>query len=58
MSQEKKKTIVKYCMRYKQGGRINNAVKNIGWSLNHCQGSEEDARFAKLLLEILIGEVE
>lgn len=44
-------------MKYKQGGRINNAVKNIGWSLNHCRGSEEDAKFAKLLLDILIGDV-
>lgn len=45
-------------MRYKQAGRINKAVKTVGWSLNHCRGSEEDAKFAKLLLNILIGEVE
>jgi len=58
MSKDKKKSIVKYCLRYKQAGRINNAVKNIGWALNHCNGSEEDAKFAKLLLDILIGDVE
>ena len=57
MSKSKEKAIVKYCMRYKQAGRINNAVKNIGWALNHCNGTEEDARFAKLLLDILIGDV-
>lgn len=57
MSKEKKKAIVKYCMKYKQGGRINNAVKTIGWALNHCNGTKEDAKFAKLLLEILTGDV-
>jgi len=57
MTKEKQKTCVKYCLRYKKGGRINNAVKNIGWALNHCQGSEEDAKFATLLLNILTGEV-
>lgn len=57
MSKSKEKAIVKYCMKYKQAGRINNAVKNIGWALNHCNGTEEDARFAKLLLDILIGDV-
>lgn len=57
MSKSKEKAIVKYCMKYKQAGRINNAVKNIGWALNHCNGTKEDARFAKLLLDILIGDV-
>ena len=57
MTEEKKRELVKYCMKYRQGGRINNAVKNIGWSLNHCRGSKEDAKFAKLLLDILIGDV-
>ena len=59
MNQEnKKKEIVKYCMKYQRGGRINNAVKNIGWALNHCNGGEEDAKFASLLLKILLKEVE
>lgn len=57
MSKEKEKAIVKYCMKYKQVGRINNAVKTIGWALNHCNGTKEDAKFAKLLLEILTGDV-
>ena len=48
---------MKYCMKYKQVGRINNAVKTIGWALNHCNGTKEDAKFAKLLLEILTGDV-
>lgn len=57
MSKDKKKAIIKYCLKYKRAGRINNAVKNIGWSLNHCLGTEEDAKFARLLLDILIGDV-
>lgn len=57
MSKDKQREIIKYCMRYKQAGRINNAVKNIGWALNHCNGTPEDAKFAKLLLDILIGDV-
>lgn len=56
---EKQKALVKYCMKYKRGGRINNAVKNIGWALNHCNGGEKDAEFASFLLNILIkGEKE
>lgn len=58
MTKEKQKSLIKYCIKYKRGGRINNAVKTVGWSLNHCRGSEEDAKFAKLLLDILIGDVE
>lgn len=58
MMKEKQKSLIKYCMRYQRGGRINNAVKNIGWALNHCQGSEEDAKFAVLLLNILTGEID
>ena len=54
---EKKKELVKYCIKYQRGGRINNAVKNIGWALNHCNGGEEDAKFALFLLRILTKEV-
>ena len=57
MTEQKQRELIKYCMKYKQGGRINKAVKTVGWSLNHCRGSIEDAKFAKLLLEILIGDV-
>lgn len=53
---EKQKAIVKYCMKYKRGGRINEAVRTIGWSLNHCNGGENDAKFANFLLNILLGE--
>ena len=55
---EKQKALVKYCLKYKRGGRINNAVKNIGWALNHCNGNKDDARFALFLLNILIGDDE
>lgn len=54
---EKQKRLIKYCLKYKNAGRINNAVKMIGWSLNHCNGDEDDARFAILLLQTLIGDV-
>lgn len=55
-NKEKQKTLVKYCMKYQRGGRINDAVKTIGWSLNHCRGGEDDAKFANFLLGILLGE--
>lgn len=54
---EKQKKLIKYCLKYKNAGRINNAVKMIGWSLDHCNGDEEDARFAILLLQTLIGDI-
>lgn len=54
---EKQKALIKYCLKYRNGGRINNAVKTIGWVLNHCNGDVEDAKFAVLLLNILIDEV-
>ena len=55
--EDKKKELVKYCVKYQRGGRINNAVKNIGWALNHCNGGEEDAKFSLFLLRILLKEV-
>ena len=55
---DKQKALVKYCMKYKRGGRINNAVKTIGWALNHCNGNKDDAKFASFLLNILIEEKE
>ena len=51
---EKQKALVKYCLKYKRGGRINNAVKNIGWALNHCNGGPDDVKFAVLLLNTLL----
>lgn len=56
--EEKKKELVKYCIKYQRGGRINNAVKNIGWALNHCNGGKDDAKFALFLLRILTNEVD
>lgn len=53
---EKQRELIKYCLKYRNGGRINNAVKTVGWCLNHCNGDIEDAKFAALLLNILIGE--
>ena len=55
--EDKQKALIKYCLKYRNGGRINNAVKNIGWCLNHCNGSADDVRFAVLLLNTLIDEV-
>ena len=54
---DKQKECVKYCLKYKRGGRINNAVKTIGWALNHCNGGKDDAKFANFLLNILLGEL-
>ena len=54
---DKEKELVKYCIKYQRAGRINNAVKNIGWALNHCNGGVGDAKFAILLLKILVNEV-
>lgn len=55
--EDKQKVLIKYCLKYRNGGRINNAVKMIGWSLNHCNGGEDDARFAILLLNTLVGDI-
>lgn len=57
MTKEKKKALIKYCLKYKNGGRINKCVKNIGWALNNCEGTVEDAKIASFLLNILTGEV-
>ena len=58
MREEKKRALVKYCLRYKNGGRINKCVNNIGWALNNCGGTAEDAKMASFLLSILTGDVE
>lgn len=58
MTDDKKRTLIKYCLKYKQGGRINKCVKNIGWALNNCEGTKEDAKMASFLLNILTEEVE
>ena len=55
---DRQRELIKYCLKYRNGGRINNAVKMVGWSLNHCNGDVEDAKFAALLLNILTHEVE
>lgn len=56
MTEEKKRALIKYCLRYKNANRINKCVKNIGWALNNCTGTAEDAKMASFLLNILIDE--
>lgn len=57
MTEEKKKrAIIKYCLKYKRGNRINKCVKNIGWALNNCEGTAEDAKIASFLLNLLTEE--
>ena len=58
MTEEKKRAIIKYCLKYKKANRINKCVKNIGWALNNCNGTAEDAKMALFLLKVLTEEVD
>lgn len=54
-SEDKIKTLIKYCIAYKKTGRINRCARIIGRSLAECEATIEDVKTAKLLLGILEG---
>ena len=55
MSDEKIKSLIKYCIAYKKTGRVNRCARIIGRSLAACEATLEDIKVAKVLLEILEG---
>ena len=54
--EEKKRSIIKYCIAYKKSNRTNKCVKVIGRCLHQCEGTKADALFAANLLKMLAGE--
>lgn len=54
--EEKKRSIIKYCLAYKKSNRTNKCVKVIGRCLHQCEGTKADALFAANLLKMLAGE--
>ena len=55
MSDEKIRSLIKYCIAYKKTGRVNRCARIIGRSLAECEATLEDIKVAKVLLEILEG---
>ena len=56
MTEEKLKSLVKFCLAYQKSGRVNRCAKIIGRSLAECEATIEDVKVARLLLTILEGE--
>lgn len=56
MTDEKLKSLVKFCLAYRKTGRINRCAKIIGRSLAECEATIEDVKVARLLLSILEDE--
>lgn len=55
---EKLKSLIKYCYSYHKSGRINRCAKIIGRSLAECQATPDDVKVARLLLQILEGDID
>ena len=55
MTEEKLRSLIKFCLAYQKSGRINRCAKIIGRSLAECEATVEDVRVARLLLQILEG---
>ena len=53
MSEEKIRSLIKFCIAYKKSGRVNRCAKIIGKSLAESEGTINDVKTAKLLLSIL-----
>lgn len=57
-SEEKLKVLIKYCYSYHKSGRTNRCAKIIGRSLAECQATIDDIKVARLLLQILEGDID
>lgn len=55
MSEEKIKSLIRYCLAYQKTGRVNKCARIIGRSLAECEATIEDIKVAKLLLSVLEG---
>ena len=56
MSDEKVKSLIKFCIAYQKSGRVNRCARIIGRSLAECEATIEDVKMARLLLSILEGD--
>lgn len=56
MTEDKLKSLVKFCLAYQKSGRVNRCAKIIGRSLAECEATIEDVKVARLLLTILEGD--
>jgi len=56
--EEKLKVLIKYCYSYHKSGRTNRCAKIIGRSLAECQATVDDIKVARLLLQILEGDID
>ena len=57
MSEEKVKSLIKFCIAYQKSGRVNRCARIIGRSLAECEATIEDVKMARLLLSILEGDL-
>ena len=55
MTEEKLRSLIKFCLAYQKSGRVNRCAKIIGRSLAECEATVEDVKVARLLLQILEG---
>ena len=55
-SNDKIKSLIKYCIAYKKTNRINKCARIIGRSLAECEATTEDVKVARMLLKILLDE--
>lgn len=55
-NEQKIKSLIKFCLAYKNSGRVNRCARIIGRSLAECEATVEDVKVARLLLTILEGE--
>lgn len=56
--EDKLKVLIKYCYSYHKSGRTNRCAKTIGRSLAECQATIDDIKVARLLLQILEGDID
>lgn len=55
-SEDKLKSLIKFCLAYQKSGRVNRCARIIGRSLAECEATIEDVKTARLLLTILEGD--
>ena len=55
-SNDKIKSLIKYCIGYKKANRTNKCARIIGRSLAECEATTEDVKVARMLLKILLDE--
>lgn len=54
---EKVKSLIKFCYAYHKSGRVNRCARIIGRSLAECEATKDDIKVARLLLQVLEGDI-